>query len=725
MTLPVFLAETSPSLFWMGWENMEPMTKIVLVIVCFLLGLIIAFLYRGRWARRHLRLLREQDHLKRKWDTLNSSHSTSEQTNAGGAVVASAADTSVTSQLIQKKSSVTSSDGATVDPVPPVEPVIVVSPDQDSDQNTSDNEIQATPVVAEPVSISNIAASTAQVSTVPISSRAAPKIPTVDAPLPTLTQTLQSIAAEAPGNAERVITAPEIEFEKTALTGGETADNQLQIPSREPSEQSKPLIVNIPSDADPLHLLTGLNPAAANALITLGITRFEQIFAMEDKELEKLASQHSSLEPLRWHEVRDEIRIDARMRSNPVVPPTAASREKEKPKSQAPDQPSAPEGKMPESPSALATTIAPTPTKLASGENSPSPEKKKIARAREKNSDTRQKVEHIAQEAKHVVEGSVNQVKSSLDEAKNLATQSTKEGGSIAAKAGQAITGTAMQITDLIKAEFQGEDVVADLQLGVLYKKAPDNPDDLTLTKGIDVGAAKALNSAGIFTFRQLAHLNDTAPAALANRSPALANIDWKATRESANELHSHPVKEALSRAAESIKDIADEAKQSATRLADTVTDPTKRQAAVEKGKEELKDATERAKQVADKVSISAREAVEDLQERARQVREEWKAEAANVASPGQHTDTDTDTEGDAEPVKPPEEQKKKLSLATRARHLGDLVEARVYGDKAETDEHAGFRYQTSPFDADDLTKLPGLEVGHAGFLNALGVYKI
>lgn len=841
------------------------MTKIILVTVCFLIGLLLAYLYRGRWARRHLRLLKEQDSLKRQWDSINDRSSTSSASvkveknpssitamTVGGA--AAAAGVGVASKLL------------TTEEIEPVPSVNTESTDTAERNPDTDLESPRTPVVTEPVSLS-VEEPSLKVET----EESAPKTLPVDAPVPVISledeaplESPESPVAEVSGHKNGAnltsTTAPSPEHNDDSRTTAklfsdatqdstesesptdtaakESGDASIEsVPETtspaptpvaaqmstplstapsEPSEQTKPLIVNIPSDADPLHLLTGLNPAAANALVTLGITRFEQIYSMDDKELEQLASKHSSLEPLRWREVRDEIRIDSRMRSNPVIPPTAATREVEKPRARtqttptatveknALDSPTHPSGstkaespaekvspssdaltaldgidavaarqlneagiyryedvanlkasdfdeialrfmglrkfswpfwqdKLKKQASTLAGISLPEEEKLPvsdSKKSDTSPVKERIAHASEKISDTKEKVKHITQEAKQVVEGGIDQVKASLEEAKNLATRTTKDSGSIAAKAGHAISGTAMQMTDLIKAEFQDEDVIADLQLGVLYKKAPEHPDDLTKVEGIDSNAAKALHSAGIFTFRQLAHLSDTAPSALAGRSALLAEIDWSAARESAKKLKGHPVKDAISKAAEDIKDgaaeIAAETKEAASKFADTVTDPVKRQAAVDKGKEEIKEVTGKVKDVVEKATSSAKEAAEDLKERALQVKEDWKAEEAKAIQ-----ETSQSSKEEAPPETPDADSppaaghERKLSLSTKVKHLGDFVEARVYGDHAETDEQSGFRYKSPPFDADDLTKLPGLEGGHAGFLNALGIYKI
>ncbi|MEZ5327143.1 MAG: hypothetical protein R3F19_19005 [Verrucomicrobiales bacterium] len=893
---------TSP--FWIGWETMAPTSKIFLVILFFAIGLGLSYLYRGRWARRHLRLLREQDALKREWDALNFS------------------------KTAQTESPAYDDDDDTPSTPPTAEPEVETMPIPSEPLTSPSSEEVDQPVVTEPRSIS----AEAPTDTEPKATEPATKpIPGVDAPIPaptivigaagppTLTESLPSglsgpggrsdlpekmpligdlandvvddetepdtesvsfeplgaIAAateatfgtiEAVGSPAAPATTsedeetdemdtgealedasansiaenefiPEVpgdspapEHPETAPLGKDSAVKAVKVkdsfvapPQPEPlfsltklsssntppSERTTRLIVNVPPNADPLHLLTGLNPAAANALITLGITQFEQLFSMDDIELAQLANKHSSLEPLRWREVREEVRIDARMRSNPLIPPSAATREKESAKptpstlAPAPSQaepakeaatPLTPEGsgdaltaldgidalaarqlneagirsyervaklkptefddlarrfmglkkfswpfwqsKLTAQAASLAgitvveaedtSQSAATTSAVALAETKPtaSPVREKIEQVREKVSETRDKVENIAREAKQVVAGGASQVKASLEDAKNLAAKSSKEGGSIAAKAGHAISGTATQVTDLIRSEFKGEEVVADLQLGVLYRKAPDEPDDLTRIDGIDSNAARALNSAGIFTFRQIAHLSDTAPAALESRSPALVGIDWGAAATSAKDLKGHPVKEAIAKAAEDIKEgatkLAHEVRESAGHLADTVADSEKRHAALEKGREGIKDATDRIKQVAERAEATARGAVNDLQERAAELKEEWRAEQAALPPAEKSTEPD-----DAEAALPTAHDSKKLSLATKARHLGDFVEARVYGDHAEAGEDSGFRYKAAPFDADNLTKLPGLEEGHASFLNAMGIYKI
>ncbi|MDA0812975.1 MAG: hypothetical protein O3C21_11395, partial [Verrucomicrobia bacterium] len=176
-------------------------------------------------------------------------------------------------------------------------------------------------------------------------------------------------------------------------------------------------------------------------------------------------------------------------------------------------------------------------------------------------------------------------------------------------------------------------------------------------------------------------------------------------------------VKGAIAKVADDIKEgashIAHTVKESANQLANTVTDPDKRNAAIGKAREEIKE-------ISSKAGATAREAVKDLQDRAKEFKDEWKAE--HSAESATHDSIETAAKS-AVPLRTPDG--KKLSLATKARHIGDFVEARVYGDQAEASEEAGFRYKAAPYDADNLTKLPGLQQGHASFLNAMGIYKI
>ena len=648
-------------------------------------------------------------------------------------------------------------------------------------------------------------------------------------------------------------------------------------PSPETIDSPIPFSPMKPSNSDPLHLLAGLNAAAANALAQLGITRFEQIAAMEDYELARLANKHATLEPLRWREVREAVRMDARMRSKPVVPPSMATRHKERPtvatkrapQTQPPASVPSPEAssgpssatsssagladgdaltaldgidavgaqqlrqagistyndiaglnpgefdnlarrfmglrkfswpfwqdKLKAQASALAGIApgakAPTSQSTASAQDAAkSPIKEKVARAKEKVSETKETVSHVAREAKHVVGGSVSQVKATLHDAKSLANQSAHEARTIAAEAGHAVSDAATQMGDLIRAEFKGEDVVADEDLGVLYKTPPDQPDELTTVEGIDEACSDALKGAGIYTFRQLAHLGDAAPAKLAEKHPCLAGVDWAAAKASARKLKEHPFRDAVSKTTETLKktaaSVVEEAKEAAGKVAETVSDSEKRSAAVEKARDELHEVTDSVKHTAHKAADTAREAIakktDDLKDGAAKVMEEAKEKASliaeTVSDPEKreammeksreelHELTDSFKQAAAKastaahetvehlqeraerfkqdwveeqlekkPMtedareklvtgRPPEAEGETLSVSTRARHLGDNIEARVYGDKAETHEEAGFRYRQAPLDADDLTKLPGLEQGHASFLNALGIYKI
>ncbi|MDA0813916.1 MAG: hypothetical protein O3C21_16190, partial [Verrucomicrobia bacterium] len=691
-------AVTSP--FWSGWETMAPTSKILLVVLFFILGLALSYLYRSWCVRQHLRLLRKQDELKREWDALNAGHLEHfGQPSAGS-------DASAPTEFTYEDDDASPATEIETMPAPTVtQPLAAPTTDAKPDQLIVDEPISLStaalsrlesteadtlrvPIVATPlpdptivIGAVNRAAATGDIAPLlpatsieipekmPLTTRAEEAVDdgvvtaheaeeSVLKPLGAVaaatvatigpvqekeddetetTQIRETTIADAIVTDELPVASPAIKNTETAPLGKDSAttenESSVNVPQPAPaplkaklfsnntpaSERTTPLIVNVPPNADPLHLLTGLNPAAANALITLGITRFEQLFSMSDIELAQLSGKHSSLEPLRWREVRDEVRIDARMRSNPLIPPSAATREKES----TPKAPPAPasivaivvqdEVTQPTSSScspgdaltalngidALAArqlnevgirsyeqiaklkpsefddlarrfmglkkfawpfwqnkltaqaaslagiTVADTSEERSSGtlvtsaiDTTPaaSPIREKIEHVREKIAETKDKVENIAREAKHVVSSGASQVKASLEDAKAFAARYSKEGGSIAAKAGHAISGTAAQVADLIRGEFKGEEVVADLQLGVLYKKAPDQPDDLTQIEGINSHAAKALNNAGIFTFQQIAHFSDTAPIALEGRSPALANIDWKAATASAHE---------------------------------------------------------------------------------------------------------------------------------------------------------------------------------------------
>ena len=412
---------------------MAPTSRIFLVVLFFILGLALSYLYRSQCVRQHLRLLHKRDELKREWDTLNAGHM--EHAGQLSAGLGAKAQT----EFAHEDNDAAPTTEVEAMPAPGA-PQALATPALDSEPDQL--------IVDEPISLSTEALPNTE-STEP----GASKIPVVDAPLPNLTVVISAFDSSAatdvstypvpaatngllekmplPGGAKETINAevdavpdatastlkplgaiaaatvatvatigalqgkdndeteaaqmpettstdgitggespvasPAPEITETAALGKDSAatekESSVAVPQPAPapletklsssnapqsnapqsnapqsnapqsntpsSERTTPLIVNVPPNADPLHLLTGLNPAAANALITLGITRFEQLFSMDDIELAQLANKHSSLEPLRWREVRDEVRIDARMRSNPVIPPSAATREKE------------------------------------------------------------------------------------------------------------------------------------------------------------------------------------------------------------------------------------------------------------------------------------------------------------------------------------------------------------------------------------------------------------
>ena len=446
-----------------------------------------------------------------------------------------------------------------------------------------------------------------------------------------------------------------------------------------PDTTMNPLIY--PDDADPLYQLPLLPAGAANALIREGVTKFQLLAELSDFELRRLAGRHGSLQLLGHWQVRQEVQEEARRRVEPQVPPSAGTRERPRPV--APDQ--------------KAISDPPSPASVPA--------------------------------VPPVVE---DDALTALDGIDALASRQLNEAG----------IHRYDQIVKMSPAEFEA----LGLRFMGMRKFSWPYWQAKLRSQAAELAGAEASETETPTHPEHGKSQESGAQSAQSAQSEASMNSEKSAESPEGSGVVEE-VKEAVASAAR-------KAREGATLAAESITNTERREALVEKGKHLLEEAGEKLSASAGQAQKFAGETIDDVKEKvgelsdavtesdvARATAERLRATAVSAGKAAtelrdrakafreDHLDRNEEppTRDDREEPENASDASSKppLSMGTRLRHFGDFIEAGVYGYKTNADDEHGFRYQQPPRDADDLTKLPGLEAGHASFLNGLGIYKL
>ncbi|MEM7386361.1 MAG: hypothetical protein AAF514_15575, partial [Verrucomicrobiota bacterium] len=239
-----------------------------------------------------------------------------------------------------------------------------------------------------------------------------------------------------------------------------------------------------PSDADDLSLFQGVTPDGAAFLNKLGIYKFKQIAHWKDSEIQTLVTEHPEVKSVPWNRWRQYFKT---RQDGLHIPPAFASEKVQF----SPDFGIV----YPEAPA------VPDQLDLIDGV-SPGTERR-----------LNELGIYKFKQVSHLTDSQISSLRNSSTEFRKVGWNLWRAHFNIQ---GEARPTSLARIRRSVPLEFALQDqTYVDPNLGTLYRHPPADRDTLSKIEGIDSAMEKELNRRGIYTFRQLAFMNDSQLARL------------------------------------------------------------------------------------------------------------------------------------------------------------------------------------------------------------------